>query len=150
PWPGTPVLRPAPPRWPPPAGSAETALPRPNLGSVRDMAAWRTVLDRVESARALDRVTDPLQRMVRTGLRGRLRDALHGSWLCRRLHPALVPATIGSWLGATVLDALGHKGLGHKGQGSEGLGGEERAATILVAVGTVAAVPTAAAGLNDW
>ena len=99
------------------------------------MVAWRTLLDRVESTHALDRVADPLQRAVLAVLKGNLRDVLHGVWLGHPLHPALVPATLGSWLGAAALDASG---------------GEERAATILVAVGSVGAVPTAAAGLNDW
>jgi nitrite reductase/ring-hydroxylating ferredoxin subunit/uncharacterized membrane protein len=99
------------------------------------MASWRTLLDRVESARAMDRVADPLQRAVKAMFRGRVADALHGVWLGHPLHPATVPVTLGSWLSAGVLDASG---------------GDEQAATMLVGVGTAAAVPTAAAGLNDW
>jgi nitrite reductase/ring-hydroxylating ferredoxin subunit len=99
------------------------------------MVSWRTLLDRVESARALDRVADPLQRAVTVVLRGKVSDALHGVWLGHPLHPALVQVTLGGWLGAGVLDASG---------------GDERAATALVAVGSASAVPTAAAGLNDW
>src|SRR5262245_27733105 len=99
------------------------------------MVAWRTVLDKVESMRALDRVADPIQRAVSAALRGRVSDALHGVWLGHPLHPAIVPVTYGGWLGAGVLDASG---------------GDEQAATTLIAVGCAAAVPTAAAGLNDW
>jgi nitrite reductase/ring-hydroxylating ferredoxin subunit/uncharacterized membrane protein len=99
------------------------------------MADWRTLLDRVESARALDRVADPLMRVVTAVLKGRVSDALHGVWLGHPLHPALVPVTLGSWTSAGVLDATGR---------------DKRAATILVAVGSACAVPTAAAGLNDW
>jgi nitrite reductase/ring-hydroxylating ferredoxin subunit len=99
------------------------------------MVAWRTLLNRVESMRGLDRVADPLQRLVLGVLKGRVRDALHGVWLGHPLHPGMVPATLGSWLSASVLDAAG---------------GDEQAATILVAVGSASAVPTAAAGLNDW
>jgi nitrite reductase/ring-hydroxylating ferredoxin subunit/uncharacterized membrane protein len=99
------------------------------------MAARRRLLDRVESARGLDRVADPLQRAVMAAFRGRVRDALHGVWLGHPLHPAIVPGTLGAWVSAGVLDAAG---------------GNERAATILVATGSAGAVPTAAAGLNDW
>ena len=102
---------------------------------MRRMVAWRTLLDRVESARPLDRVADPLKRAVTAVLKGRVSDALHGVWFGHPLHPALVPATLGAWLSAGVLDASGR---------------DKRAATILVAVGSAAAVPTAAAGLNDW
>jgi nitrite reductase/ring-hydroxylating ferredoxin subunit/uncharacterized membrane protein len=110
-------------------------MPAPFAGSVRHMAGWRTVLDRVESMRALDKVADPIQRAVLTVVRGRARDALHGVWLGHPLHPAIVPVTLGSWVSAAVLDASG---------------GDEQAATVLVGVGAASAVPTAAAGLNDW
>jgi nitrite reductase/ring-hydroxylating ferredoxin subunit/uncharacterized membrane protein len=99
------------------------------------MVAWRTLLDRVESARALDRVADPLQRAVTAVVKGRVSDVLHGVWLGHPLHPGLVPMTLGSWFSAAVLDATGR---------------DKRAATTLVAVGTAAAVPTAATGLTDW
>jgi nitrite reductase/ring-hydroxylating ferredoxin subunit len=99
------------------------------------MAGLRTILDRVESTRALDRIADPLQRVVTKVLKGKVSDALHGVWLGHPLHPGLVPATVGAWLGAAALDLTG---------------GEERAATILVAIGSTSAVPTAAAGVNDW
>jgi len=99
------------------------------------MASWRTLLDRVESARALDKVADPLQRAVMAVFRGRVKDALHGVWLGHPLHPGIVPATLGSWVSAGVLDAAG---------------GDEQAATILIATGCAGAVPTAASGLNDW
>jgi nitrite reductase/ring-hydroxylating ferredoxin subunit len=97
--------------------------------------ALRTFLDRVESARALDRVTEPLKQAVTAPFKGRVSDALHGVWLGHPLHPAIVNTTVGSWVSAAVLDAAG---------------GEERAATILVGLGTASAVPAAAAGLNDW
>jgi nitrite reductase/ring-hydroxylating ferredoxin subunit len=51
------------------------------------------------------------------------------------LHPALIHAPIGAWLSAAILDLVP---------------GQRRAATMLVAAGTAAAVPAAVAGLNDW
>jgi nitrite reductase/ring-hydroxylating ferredoxin subunit len=99
------------------------------------MVALRTLLDRVESMRTLDRLADPLQRAVQAVLKGKVADALHGVWLGHPLHPGIVNTTVGSWVSAGVLDAAG---------------GNERAATILVATGTASAVPAAAAGLNDW
>jgi nitrite reductase/ring-hydroxylating ferredoxin subunit len=95
-----------------------------------------TLIDRLERASWLDPVGGSLQRAVRSALRSQwLRDALHGVWLGHPLHPAMVQAPIGAWLSAAVLDAV----PGHK-----------RAATTLLAAGTVAALPTAVVGANDW
>jgi nitrite reductase/ring-hydroxylating ferredoxin subunit len=99
------------------------------------MVAWPALLDRVESAQALDRIADPLRRVVSAVLKGKLSDALHGVWLGHPLHPGLVPSALGAWLSAGVLDATG---------------GDERSATILVAMGSASAVPVATTGLNDW
>jgi nitrite reductase/ring-hydroxylating ferredoxin subunit len=95
----------------------------------------RTLLDRLELASWLDRVGDPIQRRVQTVLRGRVRDVLHGVWLGHPLHPALVQVPIGAWTSAGVLDMLP---------------GGRRAATLLIGVGTVSAVPAIVAGWNDW
>jgi nitrite reductase/ring-hydroxylating ferredoxin subunit/uncharacterized membrane protein len=97
--------------------------------------ALRNILDKVELADRLDRIGDPLRRGVQAVLRGRLRDGLQGVWLGHPLHPAMVELPIGAWVGAAVLDAVPGTGP---------------AATVLVGVGTAAAVPTAAAGLTDW
>lgn len=93
-----------------------------------------TVVDRIEQADRLDPLGDRLQRLV-GGLPQTVRDLLHGVWLGHPLHPAMVIAPVGAWLSAAVLDALP---------------GQRRAATTLLATGTVAAVPAALAGLNDW
>jgi hypothetical protein len=53
------------------------------------------------------------------------------------LHPILTDLPIGAWSMAALLDLLG-------GTASA------PAADILVSVGITTAVPTAAAGLNDW
>jgi len=95
----------------------------------------RGLLERLEKTNKLDRLSDPLQRWLLKTLRGRIRDVLHGVWLGHPLHPALVQAPIGAWLGAAVLDAVP---------------GTSRSATVLVGVGTASAVPAVVAGLNDW
>lgn len=96
----------------------------------------RALMTRVEQARGLDRVGDRLQHAVQAVLRPqRVRDFLHGVWLGHPLHPALVQVPIGAWMSSAILDLMP---------------GQRRAATALLAVGTVGAVPTAIAGLNDW
>jgi nitrite reductase/ring-hydroxylating ferredoxin subunit/uncharacterized membrane protein len=93
-----------------------------------------TVVERIEQADRLDPVSDRLQRLI-GGLPQAVRDLLHGVWLGHPLHPAMVHAPVGAWLSAAVLDAIP---------------GQRRAATTLLATGTVAAVPAAMAGWNDW
>jgi nitrite reductase/ring-hydroxylating ferredoxin subunit/uncharacterized membrane protein len=95
----------------------------------------RTMLDKLELVRWLDRIGDPVQRGVQTVLRGRVRDALHGVWLGHPLHPALVQLPIGAWVSATILDLIPST---------------RRAATVLIGVGTAGAVPSIVAGENDW
>jgi nitrite reductase/ring-hydroxylating ferredoxin subunit/uncharacterized membrane protein len=97
-----------------------------NLGSVAD---------RLELADQLDRIGDPVQRGVQAVLRGRTRDVLHGVWLGHPLHPMAVMLPLGAWIGAAVIDAART---------------DDRAATLLVGVGTAGAVPAAVAGINDW
>jgi nitrite reductase/ring-hydroxylating ferredoxin subunit/uncharacterized membrane protein len=97
--------------------------------------ALRAWIDRLEMTSALDRVSDPLQRVAQKVLRGRVRDFLHGVWLGHPLHPVAVQLPVGSWTSAAVLDAIP---------------GAAPAATVLIGVGTVSALPAAVAGLNDW
>ncbi|SCE84585.1 Rieske 2Fe-2S domain-containing protein [Micromonospora mirobrigensis] len=93
-------------------------------------------MNRIEQNSSLDRVGDRLQRAVQATLRPqRVRDLLHGVWLGHPLHPAMVQVPVGAWISAAVVDLLP---------------GQRRAATTLVALGTVSAVPAAVAGLNDW
>jgi len=66
-----------------------------------------------------------------------MRNLLSGTDLGHPLHPVLTDLPIGAWVMSALLDAAG-------GPAAEG------AADLLVAAGVVAAVPTAAAGLNDW
>ncbi|MFC8618392.1 Rieske 2Fe-2S domain-containing protein [Micromonospora purpureochromogenes] len=93
-------------------------------------------MNKIEQNAALDPVGDRLQRAVQSTLRGqRVRDLLHGVWLGHPLHPAMVQVPVGAWISAAVLDLLP---------------GQRKAATTLVGLGTVSALPAAVAGLNDW
>jgi nitrite reductase/ring-hydroxylating ferredoxin subunit/uncharacterized membrane protein len=88
---------------------------------------------------ALDRVADLVQRVIsrivpQESVR---KDLLSGTWLGRPLHPVLTDVVIGTWASAAALDVLGGKRA-------------EKAADQLVSIGTVAALPTIAAGLSDW
>src|ERR1700744_8871 len=91
--------------------------------------------DRLEYAEGLDRVTEPVQQVVRKLPPGRLRDALHGVWLGPPLHPVLVPGPVGAWMSAAFLDALGR---------------DEDGARHLIGLGLLASVPAALAGSADW
>lgn len=62
---------------------------------------------------------------------------LRGKGLGHPLHPALTDLPLGCWTSATILDVIGFKA-------------SRPAATTLIAVGLVAAAPTAAAGLADF
>ncbi|MER5702258.1 DUF2231 domain-containing protein [Micromonospora sp. NPDC002296] len=96
----------------------------------------RALLTRIEQTSALDRAGDRLQRAVQATIRPqRVRDLLHGVFLGHPLHPALVQVPVGAWISAAVLDLMP---------------GQRRAATTLVGLGTISALPAAVAGLNDW
>jgi nitrite reductase/ring-hydroxylating ferredoxin subunit/uncharacterized membrane protein len=65
-------------------------------------------------------------------------EVLSGTDLGHPLHPPLTDVVIGAWTSAVVLDWLGGERSG------------PAAADRLVALGVLSALPTAAAGLNDW
>ena len=93
---------------------------------------------RLERLEALDKVARPLARAVGRAVRPRVvRNLLSGTGLGHPLHPVLTDLPIGAWVMAALLDAAG-------GPAAEG------AADLLIAAGVAAAVPTTAAGLNDW
>ena len=93
---------------------------------------------RPERLEALDKVARPLARTVGRAVRPRVvRNLPSGADLGHPLHPVLTDPPTGAWVMSALLDAAG-------GPAAEG------AADLLVAAGVVAAVPTAAAGLNDW
>jgi len=93
----------------------------------------------LERLGSLDPVAEPLQQAVRAAVPedSGLKDVLSGTWLGHPLHPPLTDVVIGAWTSALFLDALG----GERG---------DDAADRLVALGVLAALPTAAAGLSDW
>ena len=66
-----------------------------------------------------------------------LKRALSGAWLGHPLHPALTDLPIGFWTSAWVLDIVGGKG-------------SRDASRLLVGLGVLSAVPTAASGISDW
>ena len=103
------------------------------------MKAVQQLTKRIEDMEPLDRFADLVQRVVsrivpQESVR---KDLLSGTWLGRPLHPVLTDVVIGTWTSASVLDVLGGKRA-------------EQAADQLVFIGTVAALPTIAAGLSDW
>lgn len=96
------------------------------------------IAERIERFEALDTIAEPVQSGVRALVPqgSELKDALSGTWLGHPLHPPLTDVVVGTWTSALLLDLLG-------GEGSND------AADRLVAVGAVAALPTAVAGLSD-
>src|SRR5919201_6789055 len=70
-----------------------------------------------------------------------LRDVLDGTWLGAPLHPALTDVPLGSWTAAMVIDAVAP---------AADDAAVARAADQVLAVGVLAALPTALTGLNDW
>ena len=92
----------------------------------------------IERATGLDRVADPLTAAVRSALpAGPLKASLSGTWLGHTLHPLLTDVPIGAWTSSLMLDAIG--------------GPQSRtAADRLIAIGILAALPTAATGIADW
>ena len=66
-----------------------------------------------------------------------VRNILSGTVIGHPIHPMLTDIPIGAWSMAAILDTVGGRAM-------------EPAADLLVSVGIAAAVPTAAAGLNDW
>lgn len=103
------------------------------------MKAVQQLTKRLENMETLDRFADLAQRVVSriVSQESARKDLLSGTWLGRPLHPVLTDVVIGTWTSASALDVLGGKGA-------------ERAADQLVFIGTMAALPTIAAGLSDW
>jgi nitrite reductase/ring-hydroxylating ferredoxin subunit/uncharacterized membrane protein len=98
----------------------------------------RRDVERLDHATALDGPVDAVRVVARTLLpAGPLKDVLHGTWLGHPAHPMLTDVPIGCWTSAFLVDVLG----GRRGQ---------KAADRLIAIGVLAALPTAATGLADW
>jgi hypothetical protein len=93
---------------------------------------------RLEEASALDGPVRALEPAVRslfgTGARA---SVLRGEWLGHAVHPLLTDVALGTWTSATLLDLF-------RGPGSP------EAAQKLIAVGLLAAGPTAWTGWAEW
>jgi nitrite reductase/ring-hydroxylating ferredoxin subunit/uncharacterized membrane protein len=86
-------------------------------------------------------LAERLQPLIKRAVRvPAVRNTLDGVWLGVPLHPVLTDVPVGSWTAALALDAAGAL------TGDEALSG---AADRVLVVGTVAALPAAATGLND-
>lgn len=75
------------------------------------------------------------------GVRRRIADVLHGTWLGHPLHAALTDVVLGAWTVASLLDIAGPRDR------------RWRAARVpdrLIGIGIAAAVPTALAGATDF
>ncbi|HKT58192.1 MAG TPA: Rieske 2Fe-2S domain-containing protein [Microbacterium sp.] len=106
------------------------------MGRLNELA--QNAVSTVEQADSLDRVSAPLQTVVKK-LTGNpaVKNVLSGTWLGHSLHPVLTDLPIGAWVSATVVDLAG---------GEQGAAAARR----LVGIGVLAAAPTAAAGASDW
>jgi nitrite reductase/ring-hydroxylating ferredoxin subunit/uncharacterized membrane protein len=97
----------------------------------------RPLARRFERASGLDPAAQAAAKLVRGALPpGPAKDAISGTWLGHALHPLLTDTVIGTWTSALILDVAG--------------GPDGEAADRLIAVGILAALPTAATGLSDW
>jgi nitrite reductase/ring-hydroxylating ferredoxin subunit len=93
------------------------------------------VISRLEQAASLDRLVGPGQRSARLIRPGRLRDALHGTWLGHPVHPLLVQGAAGALLSASIVDFAA---------------ADQAAARRLTVAGLAASAPAIAAGAVDW
>lgn len=93
------------------------------------------------SQRWADSLGERLQPLIHRAVDARpVRNALDGVWLGAPLHPALTDVPVGAWTAALALDAAGAV------TGDQAL---DASADRVLTVGTLAALPAAATGLND-
>ena len=102
------------------------------------------IVDRTATVSALDPVATKLGGLVRK-VPATLRDVLHGVWLGHPLHPVLAQVPVGTWLSASILDAVA---VMTPDDGRRA--GVERSAEALLAAGLAAVPAAAAAGSADW
>lgn len=102
------------------------------------MNIMHTAVRKLEDAEALDKYSAPVAALVGRAVKPRwVRNVLSGTYIGHPMHPMLTDLPIGAWGMATLLDTIGGRET-------------EKAADMLAVVGIVAAIPTAAAGANDW
>ncbi len=96
------------------------------------------VATRIGDRQELDQLTGPLTRAAKKIIpAGPIKDLLTGTPLGHPVHPLLTDVPIGCYTAATLLDLIGVRG-------------SEDAVDALLALGIIATLPTAAAGLSDW
>jgi len=94
------------------------------------------LVTRLEDAEWLDPLAKSVRKVVLKVIKPRwARDVLHGVPIGHPVHPLAVQVPIGAWLSAGVLDAVP---------------GGEKAARLLIGVGTASVIPSALAGFTDW
>jgi nitrite reductase/ring-hydroxylating ferredoxin subunit/uncharacterized membrane protein len=121
---------------------------KPRAGRRLPFARLAAFAERAERSPSLDAPVQALSDVMVRALPSetRLDDILHGVPFGQPAHPALVRLPLGCWTSAVLLDFL--PGMGHFAR----FPGAQRshASQALVAIGLVAAVPSAATGLADW
>jgi len=95
--------------------------------------------ERLHGLSAVDSLADQLYKAVYAVVPNQTarKDLLAGTWLGHPLHPALTDLTVGAWTGAFLLDLVGTDST-------------DGAAEVLIGIGALSAVPTAASGFVDW
>lgn len=95
------------------------------------------LIEQIEGNTQLDKYTKPVVDAAQKAVQPTVvRNALSGTMIGHPAHPMLTDLPIGAWTSAAILDVFG---------GERGRSG----ADLLVKVGILAALPTAATGLND-
>jgi uncharacterized membrane protein len=112
-----------------PAEPVAGAQPSAIRGTLDDLVS------RLEKNGSFDGLARASRAVVRAVVPAGLVPLLRGEPLGHPLHPALVAGPIGFWSAASLLDLTG---------------GDATAARRLVAIGTLAALPTAASGAVEW
>jgi nitrite reductase/ring-hydroxylating ferredoxin subunit/uncharacterized membrane protein len=109
--------------------------------SKRSQPRREAALSAVEQCGALQSLGQVIASRARIVIRpGLLKDLLSGTWLGHPAHPLLTDLPIGAWASAGVLDVLEVLGVA---------GGRDSQADTLIALGILAAIPTALSGASD-
>ena len=95
-------------------------------------------ITRIERAQVLDKPAGAVRAVVQRVLRNRtVKDVLHGVWLGHPLHPGLAAVTAGSFISATMLDAVGRP-----------VGGGRAPSSFLIATGLALAFGDTSGGFR--
>lgn len=110
----------------------------PPMTTPAERPVLHRLVEEVGRARALDAPAEAVAGAVRGAIpKGPVKDALSGTPLGHAAHPLLTDVPIGTWTASALLDLVGGRDA-------------RPAAERLIAIGVLAAAPTAATGLNDW